>query len=138
MALKAWLVPMCIAALVAGCGSSSDAGETGSTTVTGAALSNTQREEGIMEYLRMPQFDREVTDLITLVAVETDTAKVVFTAPGDREIPFSQYCDSVLDSATRSSIPAASSTWRSTPRPTIPTQAIRRLRAMSERGRRVA
>jgi hypothetical protein len=98
MALKAWLVPMCIAALVAGCGSSSDAGETGSTTVTGAALSDTQREEGIMEYLRMPQFDREVTDLITLVAVETDTAKVVFTAPGDREIPFSQYCDSVLDS----------------------------------------
>jgi hypothetical protein len=98
MALKARLVPMCIAALVAGCGSSSDAGETGSTTVTGAALSDTQREEGIMEYLRMPQFDREVTDLITLVAVETDTAKVVFTASGDREIPFSQYCDSVLDS----------------------------------------
>ena len=51
-----------------------------------------------MAYLRLPQFDREVTELITLVSVETDTAKVVFTAPGDREIPFSQYCNSILDS----------------------------------------
>ncbi len=96
MALKVCFVAMCIAALVAGCGS--DEGETGSTTASGNTLSDTQREEGIMEYLRLPQYDREVTDLITLVSVETDSAKVVFEAPGDREIPFSLYCNAVLDS----------------------------------------
>jgi hypothetical protein len=96
MGPKAWLAAICVAAFVAGCGSSSDAGETGSaSTVT---LSDGQREQRIMEYLRMPQFDREVTDLIKLVSVETDRAKVVFEVPDNRAIPYEDYCDAVLDS----------------------------------------
>ena len=51
-----------------------------------------------MEYLRLPQFDREVTDLITLVSVETATAKVVFEDADEKVIPYEHYCDAVLDS----------------------------------------
>ena len=98
MGPKACVVPICVAALVAGCGSSSDAGETTPTTQTATVLTDKQREERIMEYLRLPQFDREVTDLITLVSVETATAKVVFEDADEKVIPYEHYCDAVLDS----------------------------------------
>ena len=98
MGAKAFFVPLCVAVLVAGCGSSSDEAETGSNTETVRTLSNEQRAEAITEYLRLPQFDREVTDLIELVSVETDTAKVVFEPTDDREIPYDRYCEAVLES----------------------------------------
>ena len=98
MGPKACVVPICVAALVAGCGSSSDAGETTPTTQTATVLTDKQREERIMEYLRLPQFDREVTDLITLVSVETATSKVVFEDADEKVIPYEHYCDAVLDS----------------------------------------